>query len=65
MSQNKNEKLIVRKDKKDGTSEIIITKSPSKTIFGKILIAVLAGGMVLTTVVSLLIVILQAAGLLK
>lgn len=65
MSQDKNKKLIVRKDKKDGTSEIIITKSPSKTIFGKVLIAILAGGMVLTTVASLVVVILQAAGVIQ
>ena len=65
MSKNKNEKLIVTKTRKDGTSDIIVTKSPSKTVFGKVVIFLLAAGMVLGTVASLVIVILQGSGLLK
>lgn len=64
MSKN-NEKLIVRKNKKDGSSDIIVTKSPSKTIFGKVIIGLLAAGMLLGGVASLVIVILQASGVLK
>lgn len=65
MSKNKNEKLIVTKARKDGTSDIIVTKSPSKTVFGKVVIFLLAAGMVLGAVASLVIVILQGSGLLK
>ncbi len=65
MSKNKNEKLIVTKTRKDGTSDIIVTKSPSKTVFGKVVIFLLAAGMVLGAVASLVIVILQGSGLLK
>lgn len=65
MSKNKNEKLIVRKNRKDGSSDIIVTKSPSKTIFGKIIISVLAAGMLLGGLASLVIVILQQAGVLN
>ena len=65
MSKNKSEKLIVTKTRKDGSSDIIVTKSPSKTVFGKIVIFLLAAGMVLGAVASLVIVILQGSGLLK
>ena len=60
MSENK--KTIIRKEKKDGTSEIIVTKSPSKTIFGRIVIAVLALGMLLGGVGTLVIALLSAMG---
>ncbi len=60
-----NDKLIVRKDRKDGTSDIIVTKSPSKTIFGKIIIGALALAMLLGGVASLVFVILQAAGVIQ
>ena len=60
MSENK--KTIIRKEKKDGTSEIIVTKSPSKTIFGKIVIIVLAFGMLLGGVGTLVIALLSAIG---
>lgn len=60
MSENK--KTIIRKEKKDGTSEIIVTKSPSKTIFGKIVIIVLAFGMLLGGVGTLVIALLSAMG---
>ena len=59
---SKKEKLIVRKNRKDGSSDIIVTKSPSKTIFGKVIISVLAAGMLLGGLASLVIVILQQAG---
>jgi hypothetical protein len=65
MSKNKSEKLIVTKTRKDGSSDIIVTKSPSKTVFGKIVIFLLAAGMVFGAVASLVIVILQQSGLLK
>lgn len=60
-----NEKLIVRKERKDGTSDIIVTKSPSKTLFGKIVIGTLAFAMLLGGLASLVFVILQAAGVIK
>lgn len=60
-----NDKLIVRKDRKDGTSDIIVTKSPSKTLFGKIIIGTLALAMLLGGVASLVFVILQAAGVIQ
>lgn len=65
MSEKQNNKPIIRKDKKDGTSEYIITGSFTKSVFGKIVIAILAFSMVIGVVASLVIVCLQAAGVLK
>jgi len=65
MSKNETKKAIIKKDKKDGTSEIIITQSPSKSLLGKIVISILAFSMIAGVVAGLVIVILQAAGVLK
>lgn len=65
MSKNETKKTIIKKDKKDGSSEIIVTQSPSKTVFGRIVIGILAFSMIAGVVAGLVIVILQAAGVLK
>lgn len=65
MSKNETKKAIIKKDKKDGTSEIIITHSPSKSLLGKIVICILAFSMIAGVVAGLVIVMLQAAGILK
>jgi hypothetical protein len=49
MDKNKNSKkkpVIVRNEKANGMTEYVITKSPSKTLFGKIVIGFLAFAMV-------------------
>ena len=40
--------------------EVVITKAPSKTLFGKIVIAILAFSMIAAVVASLIIVIVEA-----
>ena len=65
MSKNETKKAIIKKDKKDGTSEIIITQSPSKSLIGRIVIGILAFSMIAGVVAGLVIVMLQAAGVLK
>lgn len=65
MSEKETKKAIIKKDKKDGTSEYIITSSFTKSLFGKIVIGTLAFSMVLGVVASLVIVYLQSIGALK
>lgn len=52
----KKQRYIITKTKADGTSDVIITKSPSKTTFGRIILAILAISMVVGTVAGLIIV---------
>lgn len=54
-------KTIIVKEKSDGTNEVIITKAPSKTLFGRIVIAILAFSMIAAVIISFIIVIYQAA----
>lgn len=65
MSEKQNNKPVIRKDKKDGTSEYIITGAFTKSIVGKIVIGALAFSMIAGVVAGLVIVILQSAGVLK
>lgn len=58
---NKKQKTIVVNTKADGRDEVIITKTPSKTVLGKIIIAILAFAMIIGVVASLIIVLVQAA----
>lgn len=60
--KNKKQNTIVREEHKDGSSDIYISKSPTKSVFGRIVVAILALSMVLGVVAGLIIVILQAAG---
>ena len=61
MSKNETKKPIIRKDKKDGTSEYIVTQSFTKSLVGKIVVGVLAFSMIIGVVASLVVVLLQAA----
>lgn len=54
------QKTIVVKERADGMKEVVITKSPSKTILGKVVIAALAFAMIAAVVFSLIIVLIQA-----
>lgn len=56
----KRQKTIIVNERADGKSEVIITKAPSKTIIGKIIIAFLAFAMIVGTIASLVFVLLQA-----
>ena len=62
MSEKQNNKAIVRKDKKDGTSEYIINGSLTKSLVGKIIIGVLAFSMIAAVIAGLVISILDVAG---
>ena len=55
------QKTIVVKERADGMKEVVITKSPSKTIIGKVIIAALAFAMIAAVVFSLIIVLIQAS----
>lgn len=54
------QKTIVVKERADGMKEVVITKSPSKTILGKVVISALAFAMIAAVVFSLIIVLIQA-----
>lgn len=60
-TKQKKQKTIVVNERADGKSEIIITKAPSKTLIGKIVIAFLAFAMIVGVIASLVIVLVQAA----
>lgn len=59
--KQKKQKTIVVKQTADGKDEVIITKAPSKTVLGKIVIAILAFAMIVGVIASLVIVLVQAA----
>lgn len=54
------QKTIVVKERADGMKEVVITRAPSKTVLGKIVIAALALAMIAAVVASLVIVLVQA-----
>lgn len=62
---NKNDqqkkKTIMINERADGINEVVITKAPSKTLFGKIIIVALAAAMIIGVVLGLVIVLIQAA----
>ncbi len=60
-AKDKKQKTIVVHERADGMNEVIITKAPSKTLFGKIIIAALAFSMIIGVVLGLIIVLIQAA----
>lgn len=53
------ERLVQAKEKADGTKEYYITKSPQKTIFGKVIIITLCALLALGSVVALIFVLAQ------
>ncbi len=58
--KQKKEKFMYTKERADGTKDVIITKSPQKTLWGKIIIctlAILLGG---AAVLGLIFVLIQA-----
>ncbi len=60
--QNKQpkKKNIQINERADGMQEVIITKAPSKTVFGRIVIAILAFSMIIAVIASLVIVLIEA-----
>lgn len=57
--KEKRQKYITRKNRADGSTEVYLNGSPTKTILGKIVISILAFAMVAVTVAGLIIVICQ------
>ena len=64
--KEKNQKVATKKrfvethNRADGTKEYMITKSPTKTLTGRIIIIALLAGMVILPLVALIISIFQA-----
>lgn len=58
--KNTKQKGIKINERADGMKEVVITKAPSKTLFGKIVIGILAFSMIATVVASLIIVLIEA-----
>lgn len=59
MSKKAKKPLIEKNVKADGTTEYIITKSPQKTLWGRIVICVLAAMLGLGTIAALILVLIQ------
>lgn len=59
--QEQKKKTIMVHERADGINEVVITKAPSKTILGKIVIVGLAAAMVFAVVFGLIVVLIQAA----
>ena len=57
----KKQKTITFNERADGMTEVVITKAPSKTVFGKIIIAVLAFALIAAEIASLIAVLIEAA----
>lgn len=58
-AKKQSKKLIARNERADGTTEVYLTGSPTKTTLGKIIVAILAFAMVIGTVAGLVIAMLQ------
>lgn len=58
-AKKQSKKLIARNERADGTTEVYLTGSPTKTTLGKIIVAILAFAMVAVTVAGLVVVMLQ------
>jgi hypothetical protein len=54
--------VIKTKQKPNNSIEVEISKAPQKTLFGKIVIWVLIGGMTVLGLVALIVVMIQVAG---
>ena len=59
-AKKQSRKLIARNERADGTTEVYLTGSPTKTVLGKIVIGFLAFAMVAVTVAGLIVVMIQA-----
>lgn len=57
--KEKKQKYITRKQRADGSTEVYLNGSPTKTVLGKIIIGFLAIAMVAVTVIGLIVVICQ------
>lgn len=60
MANNEKQKFIVKEKKADRT-EFAIKKSPGKTIWGKVLIALIILGTLVLPIVSLIVLLIQMA----
>ena len=58
-AKKQSKKLIARNERADGTTEVYLTGSPTKTVLGKIIIALLAFAMIATVLAGLIIVMTQ------
>jgi len=59
--KQKKQKTITFNERADGMTEVVITKAPSKTVFGKIIIAFLAFAMIAAVVAGLIAVLVELA----
>lgn len=58
-AKKQSKKLIARNERADGTTEVYLTGSPTKTVLGKIIVAALAFAMIATVLAGLIIVMAQ------
>ena len=57
--KKQSKKLIARNERADGTTEVYLTGSPTKTVLGKIIVGLLAFAMIATVLAGLIIVMTQ------
>ena len=58
-AKKQSKKLIARNERADGTTEVYLTGSPTKTVLGKIIVGLLAFAMIATVLAGLIIVMTQ------
>jgi len=58
-AKKQSKKLIARNERADGTTEVYLTGSPTKTVLGKIIVGLLAFAMIATVLAGLIIVMAQ------
>lgn len=58
-NKNQKKKFITKQTKADGTEEIIVQGSPSKTWWGKVCIIILVAAMLILPIVASIIVLFQ------
>lgn len=59
MAKNNSKKFVEKRVKADGSQEYIVNGSPSKTLWGKVVVALIIAGTVLVPVAALIFALLQ------
>ena len=59
MAKNNSKKFVEKRVKADGSQEYIVNGSPSKTLWGKVVVALIIVGTILVPVAALIFALLQ------
>jgi hypothetical protein len=59
MAKNNSKKFVEKRVKADGSQEYIVNGSPSKTLWGKVVVALIIAGTILVPVAALIFALLQ------